>query len=76
MGAELITKRTHARGRRSGGERVKGKIEKDKGLRGLCENHAREKGNDGEVNKPTIKIHDSSALDAADPYPGSDQSRG
>ena len=34
IGAELITKRTHARGRMSGRERVKGVRENDKGLRG------------------------------------------
>ena len=32
----------------------------------------RESNNKKEVNKPTIKIHDSGASDAADPYPGSD----
>ena len=32
----------------------------------------RENSNKREVNKPTIKIHDSSASDAADSYPGSD----
>ena len=32
----------------------------------------RENSNKKEVNKPTIKIHDSSASDVADPYPGSD----
>ena len=32
----------------------------------------RENSNKKEVNKPTIKIHDSIASDAADPYRGSD----
>ena len=32
----------------------------------------REDSNETEVNKPTVKIHDSSASGAADPYPGSD----
>ena len=33
----------------------------------------RENSNKKEFNKPTIKIYDSSASDAADPYPGSDR---
>ena len=32
----------------------------------------RENSNKREASKPTIKIRDSSASDAADPYPGSD----
>ena len=32
----------------------------------------RDNSNKKQVNKPTVKIHDSSASDAADPYPGSD----
>ena len=34
--------------------------------------HVRENSNKREVSKLTMKIHDSSASGAADPYPGSD----